>query len=399
MIQKSLQRRSVQFEWVHQRADGEDFWAEVTLTPIRYQAEVIHHAIVRDISDRKQLEQEQARLTAVLEATPDFIGITDAQGEILWHNKPLRELRQELSDFDDHRSLENCHPDWVNKIIRDEALPTAIQQGSWSGELALLDGDGNEIPVSQVIIAHQSASGEVENFSTVMRDIRVIKHTEAALKLSEARAQATFTQAAVGFVEVSLKTKRCVRVNNWFCDMLGYSRAELTEMIVSEITHPDDIPASIDAMKQLHQGEVDSFTIEKRYIRKDGTLFWAETTCYMIKHQGGEDMYSVALIQDISDKRRLEAERQRATLELQLSEARANAAFEQAAVGIAESNITDGKITRTNNYFCQMTGYTAQELMSLTFAELTHPDDLSDSRDRIKQLYKGKIDSFTLEKR
>ncbi|MEO1522330.1 MAG: PAS domain S-box protein, partial [Cyanobacteria bacterium J06633_2] len=349
--------------------------------------------------DRKQLEQEQARLTAVLEATPDFIGITDVQGEILWHNKPLRELRQELSDFDDHRSLENCHPDWVNKIIRDEALPTAMQQGSWSGELALLDGDGNEIPVSQVIIAHQSASGEVENFSTVMRDIRVIKHTEAALKLSEARAQATFTQAAVGFVEVSLKTKKCVRVNNWFCDMLGYSRAELTEMIVSEITHPDDIPASIDAMKQLHQGEVDSFTIEKRYIRKDRTLFWAETTCYMIKHQGGEDMYSVALIQDISDKRRLEAERQQATLELQLSEARANAAFEQAAVGIAESNITDGKITRTNNYFCQMTGYTAQELMSLTGADLTHPDDLSDSREQVKQLYTGKIDSFTLEKR
>ncbi|MEO1622209.1 MAG: PAS domain S-box protein, partial [Cyanobacteria bacterium J06632_3] len=389
------------YETVRLHKDGTPIDISVTISPLidNHGNVVGASKIVRDIRDRKQLEQEQTRLTAVLEATPDFIAIANAQGEILWHNRPLRELCQELSKFEEHRSLEICHPAWVNKIIRDDAIPAAIQQGSWSGELALLDADGNEIPVSQVIIAHKSASGDVENFSTIMRDIRVIKQTEAALKLSEARAQATFTQAAVGFVEVSLKTKKCVRANNWFCDMLGYSRAELAEMTVSEVTHPDDIPASVEAMKQLHRGDVNSFTMEKRYIRKDGTLFWAETTCYMIKHQSGEDMYSVALIQDISEKRRLEAERQRATLDLQLSEARANAAFEQAAVGIAESNLTDGKITRTNNYFCQMTGYTAQELMSLTFSELTHPDDLSGSREQVEQLYTGKISSFTLEKR
>ena len=153
------------------------------------------------------------------------------------------------------------------------------------------------------------------------------------------------------------------------------------------------------AIAQLHNGEIDNFNLEKRYIRKDGSTFWAETTCYMIQPHGGEAIYSVALIQDISEKKQLEAERQRTAGALQLSEARANAAFEQAAVGIAESNMTDGKITRTNNYFCQMTGYTAQELESMTAADLTYPDDISDSRDKIKQLYTGKIDSFTIEKR
>ncbi len=399
LTQEALQRCSLRFEWVHQRADKALFWAEITLTPIRYQEEIIFHCMARDISDRKQLEQEQFQLIAVLEATPDFIGIANAQGEILWQNKPLREIRQDLGNPEDHRLIENCYPDWVNKIIRDEALPTAIQQGSWSGELALLDREGTEIPVSQVIIAHKSTSGEMENFSTIMRDIRTIKRTEAALKLSKARAQATFTQAAVGFVEVDIKTKKCVRVNNCFCDMLGYTGAELAEMAVKEITHPEDIPASVEAMRQLHKGEIDNFNLEKRYIRKDGSTFWAETTCYMIQPHGGEAIYSVALIQDISEKKQLEAERQRTAGALQLSEARANAAFEQAAVGIAESNMTDGKITRTNNYFCQMTGYTTQELESLTATDLTHPEDLSDSQHKVKELYTGKIDSFTIEKR
>ncbi|NER51237.1 MAG: PAS domain S-box protein, partial [Symploca sp. SIO1A3] len=146
MIQEALQRSSFRFEWVHQRSDGEQFWAEITLTPIKYQEEIIFHCIARDISDRKQLEQEQARLIGVLEATPDFIGIATAKGEILWHNKRLREFRSDLGNPDNHQLISDCHPDWVNQIIVNEALPSAIQHGSRSGELALLDEKGHEIP-------------------------------------------------------------------------------------------------------------------------------------------------------------------------------------------------------------------------------------------------------------
>ncbi|MBX2863024.1 MAG: PAS domain S-box protein, partial [Leptolyngbyaceae cyanobacterium MAG.088] len=178
MSQEALQRCSLRFEWVHQRADGENFWAEITLASIRYQEETILHCIVRDISDRKQLEQEQARLTAVLEATPDFIGIANVQGEILWHNHAFRQIRPELGKPEDHIHLSVCHPHEINELFEHQAFPEAIENGLWSGETILLDKDGREIPVSQVIIAHKSASGEVESFSTVMRDIRAIKQTE-----------------------------------------------------------------------------------------------------------------------------------------------------------------------------------------------------------------------------
>ncbi|MEO0377446.1 MAG: PAS domain S-box protein, partial [Cyanobacteria bacterium P01_A01_bin.17] len=136
-----------------------------------------------------------------------------------------------------------------------------------------------------------------------------------------------------------------------------------------------------------------------RYCRKDGTYFWSQTMVYLIKLQNGEAVYSVGLIQDISDQKRLEKERQQAESALQLSEARANAAFEQAAVGIAESNLSDGKITRTNSYFCKMMGYTAQELESMTGADLTLLEDQGKSREKLQKLYSGEIDSFIVEKR
>jgi PAS domain S-box-containing protein len=158
-------------------------WVQVIARPERHKnGDIVWDGVVIDITDRKKLEQEQTKLTTILEATPDYIGMINAQGEILWHNKQLRKLRPEIGDPQDNRFVTECHPDWANKIIAEQALPIAIQEGSWSGELALLDGKGGEIPVSQVIIAHKSADGIVENFSTIMRDISDRKQAEVQLQ-------------------------------------------------------------------------------------------------------------------------------------------------------------------------------------------------------------------------
>jgi PAS domain S-box-containing protein len=190
MIQEALKLGTHRFEWVHQRLNGQDFDAEVVLTAIPYKNETILHCLVRDISeqqailrDRKRLESEQQRLLDVLEATPDYINLASATGEIIWHNKPLRSLRQDLTT---HKNISECHPAWVNEIILNQALPVAIEQGSWSGELALIDSNGQEIPVSQVIIAHKSEAGEVQNFSTIMRDISERKKHEEELEQTNA---------------------------------------------------------------------------------------------------------------------------------------------------------------------------------------------------------------------
>jgi hypothetical protein len=83
----------------------------------------------------------------------------------------------------------NYHPQWALEIIQNQGLPTAVQRGIWVGETALLTHEGTEIPVSQMIIAHKSAQGELEYISTIMRDISEAKERESALKRSEKTLQ------------------------------------------------------------------------------------------------------------------------------------------------------------------------------------------------------------------
>jgi PAS domain S-box-containing protein len=85
--------------------------------------------------------------------------------------------------------------------------------------------------------------------------------------------QAIFDQAAVGIAQISLDGK-WLRVNKRYCQMLGYSESELRTKTLKDITHPDDCAEVKDARRQLLEGTISSHSMEKRYIRRDGTVFW-----------------------------------------------------------------------------------------------------------------------------
>ncbi len=143
--------------------------------------------LVQDITDRKRLEAEQNRLIAILQASTDYIAILDAEGKILWKNAELERLwgmADQTSFWQLH--LADCHPQWATQLILHEGFPQAIAHGSWVGETALLDANQQEIPVSQLILAHKSPQGEVEYFSAIMRDMRARKEYEQQLERSNA---------------------------------------------------------------------------------------------------------------------------------------------------------------------------------------------------------------------
>ena len=141
----------------------------------------------RDISDRKRLEQEQTRLTSILEASTDYISMADANGMIFWKNTELKRLCGIDPNHDTKQyQIADCHPQWAADIVLQEGLPHAIAMGSWIGETALLNVEGQEIPVSQLILAHKSAQGEIEFFSFIMRDIQTRKEYEQKLELTNA---------------------------------------------------------------------------------------------------------------------------------------------------------------------------------------------------------------------
>ena len=320
--------------------------------------------ICRDISDRKRTEKQQQQLIAILEATPDCIGIADTLGNTVWNNKRMRERLNIDEELESQQvSIASFHPEWVNQLFRDEAFPTAIKEGTWMGETAVIDQTGKEIPMSQVLIAHKNSEGLIENFSTIMRDISDRKQLEQELKNSEARASASFQQAAVGIVESNLETGQFTRTNNYFCEMTGYSRAELLDLTIKQITHPEDLGASKAYIQKLHQGEIDSFTVEKRYLRKDKSIFWAVTTVSLIDLPGEQSRSYLAIIKDISDQKSAEA----ALLE---SETYHRNLFEESSIGLHLCRLT-GEAIYANSAYSKIIGRSVEELLGLSYWEIT----------------------------
>ncbi len=127
-------------------------------------------------------EEERARLVQILEATSDYVCMTDPAGTITYLNAAGRKLTGSPESEGVGRSLGEIYPAWARGLIEREGTPAASRAGVWNGETAILGADGTEIPVSQVIIAHRGPDGEIRFFSTIARDIRERKAYEARLQ-------------------------------------------------------------------------------------------------------------------------------------------------------------------------------------------------------------------------
>ncbi len=138
-----------------------------------------------DVTERKKTEEEQKRLIAIIEATPDFVGFADANDtHIIYINKAGRKMCGIDKDADVTKlKIRDVHPEWVNKMLAEKILPDAARDGIWIGESAFLDiRDRREIPVSMVLSSHKAANGEVAVFSTISRDITERKRAERELE-------------------------------------------------------------------------------------------------------------------------------------------------------------------------------------------------------------------------
>lgn len=137
------------------------------------------------------------------------------------------------------------------------------------------------------------------------QEIHERRNVEARLRKGGTLFQATFEQAAVGIGHVGTQGQ-WLRVNQKLCDILGYAREELLRLDFQRITYADDLPASVDYFQRALVGAIDTYSIEKRYLRKDGSAVWACLTVSMVRSAEGEPRNFIAIVQDISDRKRAE---------------------------------------------------------------------------------------------
>jgi PAS domain S-box-containing protein len=174
------------------------------------------------------------------------------------------------------------------------------------------------------------------------------KTMENVLRDSEERFRSTFEQAAVGMAHVALNGQ-FLRINKRFCEITGHSEQEILKRTFRDITCPDDLNTQDIIRGELLDGKTSSYTMEKRYFKKDGSIIWAHLTVSLVRNSSGEPKYFVSVIEDITERKKAEEQVRK------LSHA-----IEQSSCTVVITD-TKGKIEYVNPKFTQLTGYTLEE--------------------------------------
>jgi len=279
------------------------------------------------------------------------------------------------------RVLEWGKPAWITDVVGDANFLRAqsAKKAGIESAVAFPVVVGREVAAVLEFFSQRAAESD-ETLLEVMAAVcsqlgHVIERerNEKALREGEERFRATFEQAAVGIAHVTLDGG-WLRVNQRLCDILGYSREELLQRTFQEITHSEDLEPNPGYTEQLLAGEIGSFSMEKRYIRKDGSVVWGNLTESLVRDSSGEPSYGIAVIEDISDRKRAEQA-------LSRNEILYRTVVEQAAESIFFVDVETKRVVEANASLSRSLGYSPEELREMYLYDIVAYDRESIDRN------------------
>jgi PAS domain S-box-containing protein len=174
----------------------------------------------------------------------------------------------------------------------------------------LIDTDGSGKLHSKFISfmyqPYRNEQGQVEGIFYFGVDVTEQVHARKEIEKSEERFRVIFEQAAVGVALLNSNTGEILRANKRYCEIFGYTSEELTTLTFMQFSHPADLPADLENMELLRQGRIREFSMEKRFIRKNGSLMWANLTVSPMWKAGEPPDYHIAIVMDISERKKAE---------------------------------------------------------------------------------------------
>ena len=224
----------------------------------------------------------------------------------------------------------------------------------------------------------------------MLEDIDDQKRAQAELNTSEQHFRSIFENSAIGISLIGLDRKPFA-INKAILDMTGYEQEELMQLTGRELSYPEDTAIGDQEFWDVVNGKRELYQIEKRYLRKNKSVYWARLTVSGVHGEDGTLQYLVSMTEDITSQRLAQEN-------LQESEGRFRAIFENAGIGIALVGM-DRFPLALNDALVEMSGYSRKELMGMNGINLSIPADMGLGLPELDDLIGGKRDSFQVERR
>ena len=208
----------------------------------------------------------------------------------------------------------------------------------------------------------RNPQGELTGFVSIVTDITAERTAQAALRQSEERFRRIFEEGPLGIAllnpDLSIE-----QVNPQFCDLLGRSEQEIMDQGLAAISHPDDYRIDARLTGSLLRGEIPSYTMQKRYLRKDGQQIWGQLTVSLLHDAEGRPTHFIGMVEDITEQQRAEAA-------LRASEVKYRRLHQSMMDAFVRVDM-NGRIQEFNDAYREMLGYESDELLPLTYMDLT----------------------------
>ena len=377
------------FESVAVKKDKTRLQVEISTTAVKIDGKWHAIAMVRDISQRKAIEQNlresnmllmgeikkrdeteeflresQRFVQSIADLSPNVHYIYDLAGhQVVYSNREMLKIMgydpAQIKKFDNWALLKLIHPDDLPALSRIKERFLTLKDGEiLEVEYRMKDSLGQwRWLMSRDTVFTRNPDGSPCQILGAAVDVTAQKSVEKALIEREERFRKVFEEGPIGMAISSLDG-RYIKVNPALSRMLGFTEEEFVSMGVNDVTHPDDRRPNADLRGLLFKGELPFFQMEKRFIRKDGSLMWGNLTVSLVRDEKGAPLYYIGMVEDIEARK--QAEEDKALLA---------AAVESTADAMTVTGL-DGKIQYVNESFENITGITKKEALGTNIKDM-----------------------------